>query len=165
MGELFSKLGIDWQLLVAQIINFSVLLFILHRLLYKPLLNVLEKRRHTVEKSLKDAKEIEHQKKAMIEEKDRILSEAKKEGKKILETVADQAKKYQNELTEKAHEEAEKILAKAQKDLAVEKQRIMQEVRKEAADLVMSATEKVLLEKMSAESDRKLSEKFIRDIV
>src|SRR3989344_1657247 len=165
MGELFTKLGIDWQLLVAQIINFSVLLYVLYRLLYKPMLSILEKRRHMVEKSIKEAKEIEHEKKVIAETKEKITLEAKKEAKKLLEAVAEKAKKYQQELTEKAHEEAEKILAKAQKDLAVEKQRLMQEVRKEEADLVMRATEKVLLEKVSAESDRKLSEKFIRDIV
>ena len=50
MSELFSKLGIDWKLLIAQIINFLVLLFVLYKFAYRPILSMLEKRTKKIEK-------------------------------------------------------------------------------------------------------------------
>ena len=49
--ELLHKLGIDWRLLIAQLINFSVLLFVLYKFLYHPILNILEKRRKQIEEN------------------------------------------------------------------------------------------------------------------
>ena len=55
MQELITKLGIDWKFLIAQIVNFLVLLFVLYKFAYGPILAMLEKRQKKIEKGLKDA--------------------------------------------------------------------------------------------------------------
>ena len=54
--EIFSKLGIDWRLLLAQVVNFLILLFVLRRFAYTPMLRFLEKRKNRIEKGLKEGK-------------------------------------------------------------------------------------------------------------
>ena len=56
--ELLQKLGIDWRLLIAQLVNFSILVIILYKLLYKPVLKVLNDRKEKIEQGLKDAKSL-----------------------------------------------------------------------------------------------------------
>mgnify|MGYP001588456271 CR=1 FL=1 len=65
--ELISKLGIDWKLLVAQIVNFFILLFVLYKFAYKPVLEMLEKRSKTIEKGIHDAKASEERLKEIVQ--------------------------------------------------------------------------------------------------
>jgi len=59
--DIFEQFGIDWRLLIVQIFNFVILLFILHKLLFKPVLSAIEKRRKSVEESAKSVARIEAQ--------------------------------------------------------------------------------------------------------
>ena len=63
--ELLSKLGIDWKLLLAQVVNFGILLGVLTVFVYRPLLDLLDARRERIAKAMEDAGRIEGQKKEM----------------------------------------------------------------------------------------------------
>ena len=90
MSELLSKLGIDWKLLIAQIINFLVLLFVLWKFAYGPILAILDKRTKKIEQGLKDA-EASRKKLADSEERQKeILKMARTEGKEIVEKAREQ---------------------------------------------------------------------------
>ena len=77
--ELLGKLGIDWRLLIAQIINFLLLLVILYRLLYKPVIALLDQRSAKIEKSLQAAQQIEANLKQTESERAQKILAAKKE--------------------------------------------------------------------------------------
>jgi len=84
MTELFSKLGIEWHLILAQIINFAILLFILGRFAYRPLMKILKERQERIkldeEKSVELSKEI-----AVARQRgEEILAAARVEGDKII---------------------------------------------------------------------------------
>ena len=61
LAEVCQGLGIDWNKLIAQMISFGILLYVLWRFAYKPVLDILEKRRDKVEESLKNAEKIKHE--------------------------------------------------------------------------------------------------------
>jgi F-type H+-transporting ATPase subunit b len=161
MQELFSKLGIDWKLLIAQIVNFLILLFVLYKFAYGPILAMLEKRQKKIEKGLKDADEA-HKKLTESEEKQKeILRKARVEAKEILEKAHTQAEKSKSEMTNEAKVQAEKIIANAKADIEHEKEKTIAEIKSEIGGLVVAAAEKVIGEKMDAKKDREIIEKSL----
>src|SRR3989338_792281 len=102
MQELFSNLGIDWKILLAQIINFAILLFILQKFAYKPIVKMLNSRREEIEKADKHASEIDARIKNIEETKEAALAEARKESTKMIKKAETNAV-----------EAAEKIMADA----------------------------------------------------
>src|SRR3989339_1381184 len=162
MQELLSKLGIDWKLLIAQIVNFLVLLFVLWKFAYGPVLAMLEKRQKKIEKGLKDADEA-HKKLGESEEKQKnILRKAREEAKDIVEKARKQAEKSKSEIAAEAKTQAEKILAGAKSEIEQEKAKTIAEIKSEIGGLVVAATEKVIEEKMSSEKDKKLIEESLK---
>lgn len=162
--ELLTKLGIDWKLLLAQIINFLVLLFVLHRFLYKPVIKMLEDREQKIEKSLKQTEEIEKNLFASEAEKMKIISEARNEAGKIILESKEMSEKIREDLANRAKLEAAAILEEGKKMLAQDKEAMFKELKSEVADIVKSAAEKLLREKLDSEKDRKLINSSLKDL-
>lgn len=155
--EIFAKLGIDWRLLVFQIVNFGIVLIVLRHFLYLPLIAFLEKRRERIEEGLVFAREMEKKLAAADEEYAHRLSRAKSEAQSIVERATKNADKLKAELVTKADFEAKKIVERAVLDMAAEKEKIIADVRKEAAELVIVATRQVL----GGEIDEKRAKQLI----
>ncbi len=159
MSELLSKLGIDWKLLIAQIINFLVLLFVLYKFAYGPVLAMLDKRTKKIEQGLKDADEA-HKKLAESEEKQKeILRKARTEAKDIVEKAHLQAEKSKSEIAGEAKKQSDKIIANAKDQIEQEKNKMITEVKSEIGSLVVAATEKIIGEKIDEKKDKELIEK------
>jgi F-type H+-transporting ATPase subunit b len=161
MQELFSKLGIDWKLLIAQIVNFLVLLFILWKFAYGPVLAMLEKRQKKIEKGLADADEAGKKLEESAEKQKEILKNARTEAKDIVEKAHIQAEKAKSEIASEAKVQAEKIITIAKAEIEQEKQKTIAEIKSEIGSLVVAATEKIVGEKIDEEKDRELIEKAI----
>ena len=162
MSELFAKLGIDWKLLIAQIINFLVLLLVLYKFAYRPLLAMLDKRTKKIEQGLKDA-EISREKLEASEKKQaEILHKARVEAKGIVEKAREQAEKGRSEIVAESKVQSDKLIADARMQIEQEKQKTLSEIKSEIGGLVVAATEKIIDEKMNPEKDKSLIEKAIR---
>ncbi|OGI25659.1 MAG: ATP synthase F0 subunit B [Candidatus Moranbacteria bacterium RBG_13_45_13] len=162
MSELLSKLGIDWKLLIAQIVNFLVLLFVLYKFAYGPILAMLEKRQKKIEKGLKDAEEA-HKKLEESEEKQKgVLKHVRTEAKDIVEKARVQAEKGKSEIAAEAKAQAEKIITGAKAEIAREKEKTIGEIKSEIGGLVAMAAEKIIGEKMDEEKDNKLIEESLK---
>lgn len=142
--ELFSKLGIDWRLLIIQIVNFGVLLFILKRYLYKPIITMLEKRRERVQESVDLNEKIKKEIHEFEQEKTKQIEEAKNEAKNMLALASQRAQELEAKANEEAKAKAEATLEQARKVIGEEKGKIIEEARKEIAQLVVDATGKML---------------------
>jgi F-type H+-transporting ATPase subunit b len=161
MSELLSKLGIDWKLLIAQIVNFLVLLFVLWKFAYGPIVAMLEKRQKKIEKGLQDAEDA-HKKLAESEERQKeILKKARTEAKEIVEKSREQAEKSKSDLAVEAKIQAEKIITDAKAQIEQEKQKTIAEIKSEIGGLVTMAAGKIIDEKMDAGKDKELIEKAI----
>jgi len=161
MSELLSKLGIDYKLLIAQIVNFLVLLFVLYKFAYGPIVAMLEKRQKKIETGLKEA-EAAHKKLAESEEKQKeILRHARTEAKDIVEKAHMQAEKSKSDLAVEAKIQAEKIIADAKAQIEQEKQKTISEIKSEIGGLVVAAAEKIVGEKIDEKKDKEIIEKAI----
>ncbi|MCD6149493.1 F0F1 ATP synthase subunit B [bacterium] len=159
--ELLSNLGINGKLLLAQIVNFFILLYILKRFAYKPILKVLDDRKEKIEKGLQDAEKAKNKLGEMEEKEKKILLTARKEAQKIVDSAEEIAKKNKEEIIIESKSQAEKILSDTEKKIEEEKNKMLGEVKSEMAELVSLATEKVIGEKMDEEKDREIIEQAI----
>lgn len=142
--EILSKLGIDWRLLLAQIVNFAILLAVLYTFVYKPLLALLEKREKMIAKSVEDARAIEERLRNTEKGTQEVLTNARKEAKQILEAAEQTAEERRKVAVEKTKEDLHHIVEQTRAMLKGEKETMMQEVQHEIAHIVVQATERVL---------------------
>lgn len=159
--ELFAKLGIDWRLLIAQLVNFVILFTALTFLLYKPLVAALDKRRAKISESLENAEKIGDELKRATAESEQIVAASRAEAARISAESAKQAEAVRVAASEKTRAEVASLVASGKAQLAAERDAMMSEVRRAAAELVAVATEKVINEKMTAAKDKALIEKAI----
>lgn len=164
MDSLLTQLGVDWKLLLAQLVNFLILLAILYKFLYKPVLKILHDREEKIEKSLKQAEEIQENLQKSQEERAQIIKEARDEAGKIISESKETAKKLKEELSNEAKVEAQNILEQGKAHLEFEREAMFKEIKGEVADMVRNATEKIIKEKMDPDKDRNLIEKSLEDL-
>ena len=164
MAELIHQLGIDWRLIIAQMINFLILMAILYRFAYKPLIKILEERRKKIEKSIDDAKAIEENMSRSMAERQQIVAEARRDAGRIMEETKVIATNHKNAAMAEAKTEAEKIIKNAELVLRSEKESMLTEAKTELAELVVLTTEKVLRGAMNKELNQKYIESVLKEI-
>ncbi|MDD4989332.1 MAG: F0F1 ATP synthase subunit B [Candidatus Pacebacteria bacterium] len=144
MSELLSHLGIDWKLLLAQVVNFAILAFILTKFAYKPILGMLKTRRDDIEEGLKASEESkERLSKTKIIEEERILA-ADKKALAMVQDAEVTAKKRGEAIMEDSKKKSEGIMESAHKSIEQERGRMSEEVESEAKMLVRMSLEKVI---------------------
>ena len=162
--DILNQFGVQPILLAAQVVNFLILLFILRKFLYKPILKILDERKERIEDSLKNAQEIEKRLAETEAQAEKILAKALAEGEKIL----DQTHEAATQILEEVNKEAEKILLKATDDgkkiVELQKEMLMNQVRENAASLVALVLEKITGKKITKEDQRRLIEKEVKNI-
>ncbi len=156
--EILEKLGIDWKLLVAQAVNFLILLWVLRRYAYKPILQALEARTQKIEQGLKDAETSQSKLQSVIEEEKKILVAAREEARNILVEAEVSAKKRDAMMLEETKQKIDRMIAETDKHLSENQAKLLREAKEELAEAVILATKKVLGEKV----DPALDAEFIR---
>lgn len=159
MQELLHNFGIDWRLLIAQAVNFFVLLFVLWKFAYQPVLNVFRKRREDIAKGLSDAREAgEHLAKVerIGEEK---LNVARASALGIVNQAEVLGKQRKEEIVQEAVHKSEVIIAGAKRAAGEEQAKAQEQFYASAEDLIREGIAKVL-GRMSAE---KRDAELIRD--
>jgi len=131
--EILKNFGFDPYLLGAQIVNFLIILFLLKRFLYKPLLAMLKKRADTISEGLKQAEESRLTLEKTLEEEKKILGKASETAKQIIDDSKQQALEVAREVEEATKQQTEKMLEEAR-----------DQIKQDAIE-----TEKLLLEKIS----------------
>jgi len=150
--EGLGALGINWKILLGQIVNFLILLLILRKFLYRPIIDMLERRKKTIAKSLEDASEIEKklaETDSMSREK---LARAADEAQKIIDEAKKQATESSKAELAKTAEQAKKIIENAKSQAESEGKIAYNKARKDLAKLVTVAVEKITSEKQDTQT-------------
>lgn len=142
--EIFHTLGVDWSLLLAQIINFGVIAFILSYFIYKPVLKVIDERKEKTRKAMKDADDIERAKKDIEQARIDSMRKLDEESRGLMEKAKKHAETVQAELLEKARAEADAALQKGRTQLENERRQALDSLQGTVAKVVMKMTEKIL---------------------
>lgn len=162
--DFLTDFGVQPILLLAQVVNFLILLFILKRFLYGPILKVLETRKQKIAESLKNATEIEKRLEAITAERAEKLTAAGKDAEGILQEATKTAEKIVASAHEKAQKDIEKMIEKSESSMKLERAKMQQEMQVELVDLVVMALQKVTGQVVSEKDQKALVEKSIKNI-
>lgn len=164
MGEFFEAFGVDIWKLAFQVANFLILLYLLNRFLFKPVLGRLDERSSKISKGLEDAEAAARDREQAKAEREAAVEEARKEAQAMIARANKIADDTRNEILGKAREEAEKVAARARDEIRAEKERAMAELRGTVADLALAAAGKLIRTEMDGSTQRRLVEEFLAEV-
>lgn len=154
--EILAKLGIDWKLLIAQAVNFLVLLWVLKRYAYQPILRALEARTKKIEQGLADAALSQEKLASTVEEEKRIMVAAREEARDILARAEASARNRDTKMLAETKAKIDRMIVDADTHLAEEKMRLIREAKAELGELIIMATGRVLGRSVDVSVDAKL---------
>ncbi len=159
-----SSLGVNLKSFIFQLITFLIVLLILRRWVFPKLVATLEARRKTLEDSLLQAKQTEEALQSAEKKVGEMLHQARIQADLILAEANSKVDEIIAKGEASASERAARIVAEAEERLGLERDRLHKELRGELADLVATATEKVLRQKINEREDRKLIEQSLKEL-
>lgn len=157
---------IDFEIptMVWTIINFGILVLILKHFFWDKLKEVIESRQNEIEDKLAQADEDSEKARMYLVKNERILKDAKKEGKKITEAQKKKAEKIYDEIVDDAKKEADALVERAKVEINREKEKAEYEVKKQAIDLAVELSIKALDTQIDEDLHRKLISDFIAKV-
>ena len=156
-----TELGVNLPSLVAYLINFILLLGILGVFAYKPLMRMLDERTERIRESLEAADQARQEAANAQEAIQEQITEARREGQRIMDQTREAAERFRTEEMEKARLEAEAFVERARSDIQRERDTALQEVRASFGDLAITAAERVIRSSL----DRTAHESLIAQVL
>jgi F-type H+-transporting ATPase subunit b len=153
-----DALGIQWRILLAQTISFSLVFFVLWRFAYKPIFNLLEVRRQKIADGLANAEKIKEELAKTEAGRQHILTQASDVANQMIEQAREAANRVREVETQKAIAAAEQIIAKAQEAAAQDHAKMLADLKLEIGQLVVKTTATVTGKVLTPEDQRRLAE-------
>jgi len=151
-------------LYIWTIVVFLVLLGLLAKFAWRPLLDALEQRQESIRRALDDAAKAKQELERLQTESQRILAAARSEAESIVARTRDDANRLRDELRQKAQQEAATIVKNAGKQIELETNRALQQIRHEAVDLSVAIASKLLQRNVSKEDNERLIEETFKQL-
>jgi len=158
-----GSLGINLPILIAQLVNFTILLVVLRLVAWGPLIKMLDDRRERIRESLAAAEEM----KSKAAESDRQLHDqiesARREGQALVAQAQEISARIQADARTQAQADAEVTLARARNEIQLERDSAIADLRKEFADLTIAAAEKVINQSLDRNAHRRLIDEALAE--
>lgn len=165
-------MGLEWQTIiqslnltiVANWINFGILVAVLSWLLFRPAKEFIQEKRETIKSRIDNAQEKEKTARELKEEREQELQEAKERRSEIIERAERRAEEIVEEGREEAEKEAERIVEQAKKEAEQEKHEAFDELEEEYVDMALAGAEKVLEREISREDHEKFLDSLFDEL-
>jgi F-type H+-transporting ATPase subunit b len=161
--EGLSSLGINLPTLIAQIINFVILLGLLYLVAYKPIMRMLDKRSNKIRESMEQTEYIKEQAAKAEQETAKRIREASNEAQNIMERALQAGEETKHKALGEAQKEGAKLIARARVEIDQERDQAIGGLRKEFADLTILAAGKVIDRSLDKEAHRRLIERVLEE--
>jgi F-type H+-transporting ATPase subunit b len=156
--------AVDPGLFIWTIVTFLVLLGLLAKFAWRPLLQSLDARQETIRKSLADAEKARQELERLNRESEAIIRQARVEAEGIVAASRADAERLRGELREKARSEAEGIIKNAERQIQLETARALEQIRHEAADLSVAIASKIIQRNITKEDNERLIDEALRQL-
>lgn len=164
IGDTAKAFGVDWPHLIAQIISFCIVAFLLHRFAYKPILQVLDERRQRIAEGLANAEKIKTELARTEAARQEVLNQANAQANKLIEEARVAAGRVLETESQKAIATAEQIIAKAREAAAADHARMINELRREIGQLVVKTTAKVTGKILTLDDQKRLADETNKEL-
>lgn len=162
--EILDQFGIQPVLLLAQIVNFLIILVVLKKFFYKPIVKMLDDRKAKIAESLKNADQISEKLQKTEEKTAEILEKARSQSQEIISQAKTESQRIFDEATKESKEAGEQILARTRLEIAKEKEAMKQEIEKDTMILVTGVVQKVLAKTLKPAEKQNLTQKAISEM-
>jgi len=162
--RIITTFGVNWPHLLAQIISFCIVCFVLYRFAYQPVLTMLEARREQIAQGLANAAQIKAELARTETQRQAVMAEANAQATKFIEEARAAAARLQEQEIQKAIAAAEQIMVKAREAAAQDHERMLAELKREVGRLVVQATTVVTGKVLTAEDQRRLAEETAKHV-
>jgi F-type H+-transporting ATPase subunit b len=162
MNQLLSQLGIDWRLLIAQLVNFAILFWVLRRFAVGPIMNILKQRQEQIERSENMVKQIEADRAAMAQAHEEVLAHARQESAEIIKQAQAAARESQDKILAEAQARADEMYEQTRSSLAEERAKLVGEVKRDVAGLVLAAVERSVGDVADDELNQRLTRQAVK---
>jgi F-type H+-transporting ATPase subunit b len=156
--------GVDWPHLIAQIISFCIVCFLLQRFAYKPVLKMLAERQRQIEQGIANTKKIADELAQTETHRQEILNQTNDLVTKLMEEARTAAARVKDEETQKAIAAAEQILTKSREAAQQDYTRMLAELKRDLGRLIVQATATVTGKILTLEDQRRLEEEAAAQI-
>lgn len=159
-----EQLGIEPFQLLFQVFNFALMVVLLTKFLYKPILKVLEERRKKIAEGLEYAQKMQEEKNKNEKKLDEILNKAREEVRKIIQEGKDAGKRLEAEIIEKAQKEASAIMEKERKELEMERSEMEKELKFQTVKIAGNWVEAVLGKLLDTKKQQEIINKNLQEL-
>ncbi len=156
-----AALGLNLPGLIAQLINFTILLVVLRLFLFKPIMKAVDERKRRIEEGLQASEQAAHAAEQSQDESRRVLEEARAEGRELVQRAQETSNRLREELEVQARRDADQIVERARAEMALETQRAVQALRAEFADLTVRAAERVVGQSLDRDAHQRLIDEVL----
>lgn len=157
-------LGLNWKLFLGQLVNFSIIVFVLWKWVFTPVVTALQNRTKKIEESLQDAENIKQQVAELEQFRTQQQQAARVEYQQVLAAAEEAAENQRLYLLQQAREQSQQVVAEAERRIRAERTTMIREVKEEMADLVVTAAEKILQEKLDRSRDAELIQQSLEKV-
>jgi F-type H+-transporting ATPase subunit b len=159
-----TTFGVNWPHLLAQVVSFCIVCFVLYRFAYGPVLKMLEVRRQQIAQGLANAEQIKAELARTEAQRQEVMAQASAQANKFIEEARAAAARLLEKETQKAIAAAEQILIKTREAAAQDHERMLVELKREVGRLVVQATTTVTGKILTSEDQRRLAEETAKQV-
>jgi F-type H+-transporting ATPase subunit b len=145
-------------------ITFLIVLLILKKTAWGPIISMLEEREKGIQSAIDRAHTAKDEAEAILKKNRELLAKADAEADRLIREGKEYAEKVRSELSEKAQIESQKIIASAKEEIEQEKRRALDVLRNEVADLAVKGAEKIIRTSLDAEKQKSVVDDMIREL-
>lgn len=151
--------------LIAQILNFLILVFVLAKFAYKPVVRIMDERKNKIAGDLEAAEKAKDEAEAVKAEYAAKLANARQEAQAIIDNARKTAQAAHDKIVAETKAEQDQIVATAKEAIALEKKKAMDDIRVQVISLSMIAAGKIVEQKLGSEEDKKLAGEIVDSIL
>lgn len=160
--EIIKNFGIEPKLLIAQIINFVVVLYVLRRLLYKPLMGLIKTREDTIKEGLRKAEEAQKLMEKTKEEEKKILQQAQTQARTFIEHAKEQSSQLLKDAQESAKKQTDVMVKEAREQIVLETREAQRRLSGYVSNLAVEFLERSIQELFSEKDQDLLVKQALR---
>ena len=163
MEQVLSTLGINGRDFLLHTINFVVLIFLLRKILYRPVVGMLDERQRRIRESMEQAERIRVEAERADQEREALLGETRRQVREMLDQATQTAERIRSDAHQQARQEADRLIERARQEAAAERAQAMADLRREVGTLAVMAAERVISRNLDEQAQRKLVEEFLAE--
>jgi F-type H+-transporting ATPase subunit b len=163
-GENGGLLDVNPGLMIWTVITFIILLLILKKVAWKPILTALDKRESDIKESLAQAEKAKEDAKKILEENQANLAKAEEDSKKIIEQSRAYAESLKEQMLKDSKEQAKRIVDDASSEIQRKQDAAFEELKSQIAEIAVNAAEKLIRESLDAQKSKQVIDKYLNDV-